>query len=464
IINRPDRCTSLLVHDCVCSGFGTMVADQSIAYTTPVPDDVVTDHVNIISDTTITNWNNFGIYADRASSHGVVGCLIAQDVNALSGGVKGIGHNAHGPIRIQAGKGQVIDACDFFSRSGWFPNTVGMHTPQPGFRWNQVSDPEAKLNMQRTFVESPNQALALTALRSHAPVACNGIVDKCHVIGGYFSPEIANIRFGGMTLRNSIFIQPKIADRTIFGTIKAGTWLRLETYTGTSLDTTPEALAAPIKAYNNTFIDFSDTDETSTSGMLPTVKQTGATPFADVTEENNIRYRPNVGETPHDIDTSILFVPRYTDYRDRFNPVPDKLTEDVAPGQSMSVPYSHFTGGFTRADFTESSTDPRYQPELYVGAHRAPEDFSFSFSDTEITITNTSAVKWAGGSTRVIVPVMNEPYIRPEFGSGQGSILRASLTPSSTAVGAALSGLTAVDDMLGRVRPAYPSIGAYELP
>ena len=459
VINRINRCTSFLMNDCICSGFGTMLADQSVFPPTNVPADAVDVHLNIVSDTTITNWQNFGIYADIGSSHGIVGCSIVQDVLALSGGGKGIGHNEHGPVRIQVGKGQVVDACDMFSRNGWFPNTVGMHTPQPGFRWNQLSDPEAKLNMQRTFAEAPNMTLALTALGSDEPVACNGIVDKCHVIGGYFGQDVISILFGGLTVRNSVIIQPE-GDRTMRGTLKAAAWIKVET----RADTTPEAINAPIRAYNNTFIDWSSPDETKVNGELDIFQFIGSTPFANVTEVNNLRYRPNSGETPHAIDTEVLFTARYTDYRDRFNPVQDTMPSDVVPGQSMFVPYSHFPGGFSRADFTESSADVRYQPELYAKSHQAPEDFSFSFNETGITITNTGTDTWTNGSTRIIVPVMAQPYVRPEFGSGPGSIIRAAPTPDSTAVGAALSGLTAMDDMLGRIRPAYPSIGAYELP
>ncbi|MEO9899079.1 MAG: PKD domain-containing protein [Paracoccaceae bacterium] len=455
VLHRPNRCTYLSFHNTTGSGFSTFIADQSEPGNSD-PATVVKEHTNILSDTLVTNWQNFAVYMDEWWSCGMVGCSFVQDVEAISGGGKGLGHNEHGPVRVHGGQGCVIDACDIFSRNGWFPNIIGMHTPQPGIRWNQTSERDAVLNMQRTFVESPGLPLAITGL-SEDPVACNAIVDKCHLIGGYATQELIGIQHGGVTVRNSVLIHPDV-DRTVRGAFRLESWIKAELRE----DATPGTGNAPIRVYNSTLIDWSDGAEAA--DPFPTFQLFGNPTFSNVTEENNIRYRPNMGETPHAIDTTVLFPARYTDYRDRFHPVEDTMPTDVAPGQSMFVPYSHFPGGLTRADFTENSADERYQPDLRPGLYQERESYSFVYNEDGITMTNTGADTWPSGGGRIIVPVMEQIHIRTELGNGPGSIIQAKLTPSSTAVGAALSGLTAVDDMLGQIRPAYPSIGAYELP
>ena len=456
VLHRVNRCTYLNFHDVTGVGFSTFIADQSEPGTRD-PATVVSDHTNVISDTLVTNWQNFAVYMDEWASCGMVGCSFVQDVNALSGGGKGMGHNEHGPIRVHGGQGFVLDACDVFSRNGWFGNIIGLHTPQPGIRWAQTSESTSILNMQRTFVESPGLPLAITAL-SEDPVALNAIVDKCHLIGGYVAQELIGIQHGGITIRNSVLIHPEVDRAAIRGGFLAHAWISANL----RADATPGTGDAPIRVYNNTLVAFSGPE--NYFGEMPVVIFQGSPTFVDVIEENNIRYRPQAGETLHAIDTSVLFPARYTGYSDRFTPVQDTMPNDVAPGQSMFLPYSHFPGNFTRADFTESSADPRYQPELQAGSYQDPANYTFTYNETGLTITNTGADTWLSGGLRIIVPVLEQPYFRPDYGNGPGSIIRAAPTPDSTAVGAALSGLTAVDDMLGRVRPAYPSIGAYELP
>ncbi|MEP3635575.1 MAG: PKD domain-containing protein [Paracoccaceae bacterium] len=456
LIHRTNRCTYLSIYDCTGSGFSTFVADQSAEGT--MPEGTFVDvHTNVLSDLAITNWQNFAIYMDRWSSCGMVGCSFVQDVEAMSGGGKALGHNEHGPIRIHGGQGCVIDACDIFSRNGWFPNIVGMHTVQPGIRWNQVSYSDAKLNMQRTFVESPGLPLAITGLAPD-PVAHNAIVDKCHLIGGVMTQEIILCQHSGVTVRNSVLVHPD-CDRSIRGAFGVNSFVKCELRD----DATPGTAQAPIRIYNNALVDFSDTSEGAAD--VPDFRLFGDPTFAAVEASNNLRYLPNRGETDHAIDLSTMFEPRYTDYRDYFHPHQSTLDSDVAPGESVFVPYSDFGPTWSRSDFTTGSADERYQPELNAGGNRKhEEDFVLSFSETGITIDNIGTATWPAGGNRIIVPVTSDVHIRPEFGSAPGSIVRAQPTPSSTAVGAALSGLTAVDDMLGRVRPAYPSIGAYELP
>ena len=99
LIHRTNRCTYLNIHDCTASGFSTFIADQSAEGTQP-EGNFVRDHTNVFTDIMCTNWQNFAIYMDRWSSCGIVGCSFVQDVEAMSGGGKGLLHNEHGPIRI----------------------------------------------------------------------------------------------------------------------------------------------------------------------------------------------------------------------------------------------------------------------------------------------------------------------------------------------------------------------------
>ena len=290
------------------------------------------------------------------------------------------------------------------------------------------------------------------------PVAHNAIVDKCHLIGGVMTQEIILCQHSGVTVRNSVLVHPD-CDRSIRGAFGVNSFVKCELRD----DATPGTAQAPIRIYNNALVDFSDTSEGAAD--VPDFRLFGDPTFAAVETSNNLRYLPNRGETDHAIDLSTMFEPRYTDYRDYFHPHQSTLDSDVAPGESVFVPYSDFGPTWSRSDFTTGSADARYQPELNAGGNRKhEEDFVLSFSETGITIDNIGTATWPAGGNRIIVPVTSGIHIRPEFGSAPGSIVRAQPTPSSTAVGAALSGLTAVDDMLGRIRPAYPCIGAYELP
>lgn len=355
----------IMVNGCEIDGFSMGIASVQTANA---------KDVLIINNTDITNWRSIGIFEENQGYTSVLGCRIAQDVNALSGGPRDGSHNEHGCIRIQNGRKFVMDGCDLFSRNGWYRNIDGWHTNQPCLRWNQGANKGALANIQRSSAEGGYEVFGVSVVnRSIAPTLQNTIIDKCVLVGNFMSASLIRVQYAGTTIRNCLFVHPDVP-RDISGIYNPFSFIHLD---GPGPD--HANATGPIRIYNNSFVNLM-TDAHAFEG-----KDGSSAPlrnkenrFTNVIEENNVVHQPNlrvpqVGDAP--ISMKPLFQPRFKGY----------------------------------------------------------------------------------------ISFLQKPLKR-QYATPADTVVAAIPLEGSDALGDAISGLTSLDDFLGRRRPVYPSRGAREIP
>lgn len=451
-----EYCTYMLFHNIDATGFENLWYNPVEHHSGDT-----TTNVKIINNTSVTDCRNFCIFVQEASGLSLTGVRFTHHVEALSGGEKGgQGHNEHAGARLQRCYNVVVDASDFFSRSGWFENQRGIHTPQPCFRWNQLSNPSARLNMQRCHMEGGEKPLALSPQDANYPTQSHNIlVDKCYLLAGAFATEVTMVDHAGATIRNCVLIHAD-ADRS--GSAGANPAVRFIRLNNATAD--PQVAATPFRAYNNTMI-YRGTPARNYNREAPVELFTTSLSqdYTDVVTANNIRYLPNY--TPADVedaplDETVIWTRRYADYRDWNHPHKSTLAADVPAGGTLELDYALFGAGLSAADFSQNTLPSRYN-QFALGA--AFQAISVNFGASAMTFTNESGNTWAGGSGFTAIPLRSAVHIRTSYGSPTDSVISGAPLSGSSALGAAVGGPVAVDDMLGNLRPAFPSIGAYEL-
>jgi hypothetical protein len=291
----------MLINQCEFTGFSVAVG---------IYGDVDKNNVFVMNDTLITNWRDYGFYVANQGYMGLTGCRITQHIDALSGGPKDGAHNNHGPIRVESGHKFTIDACDLFSRNGWFENIPGYRTPQPCLRWNQSGTEGAFANITRCSAEGGYEVLDIERRDGGlTPRRNNAIIDSCILVGNAMSSSIILIGYGGTTVRNCIMIHPNVV-RDISGIYNPTSFVRLKA-DGNGV----KELKSPIRIYNNTMISFmTDTNWHTAPSTTAEFTNNG---FKDVIVENNVIHQPNLGmpQTPDaPIDLTPVFQPRHKGY------------------------------------------------------------------------------------------------------------------------------------------------------
>lgn len=457
-IRSPQSATYILFNNVTAGGFNTL-------FTSAGRHQNGSDTLTLIfNNVAITSWSNFGVFEVEPGFTAYTGCLIRQDPLALSGGAKnGLGHNEHGCVRIQLAGKCVMQSCDMFSRNGWFENSRGIHTPQPCVRWNQSADPRGHLNMQACALESAGRVIesGTDGVQSPGVTPNNILIDKCAVVAGVFALDAMITQHSGITIRNCVVAYG--GDRSIHGAFGETDFVRLD-----ARWTDPVYLATPNKIYSNTFLNHhSDAQSQNGNASIATHRLTtvvGAE-FSNTTVVNNVLHQPNL-TTPDvtfaPLGMTSLFSPRYDDYRG-YNILSDaiELAVDIAVGSSLFVPHSSFPGIATQADFEPVPVNLKRDHQFVINNQFSNATYAF---DTDgITVTNISGGTWASGAEIRLNMGSVEIDIRPEYGTPDGIVWEAVPLEGSAAIGAALSGPSALDDFYGYARPQYPSTGAFEV-
>lgn len=457
-IRSPQSATYILFNNVTASGFNTLFTSAGRHQNGP---DTLT---LIFNNVAITSWSNFGVFEVEPGFTAYTGSLIRQDPLALSGGAKnGLGHNEHGCVRIQLAGKCVMQSCDMFSRNGWFENARGIHTPQPCVRWNQSGDPRGQLNMQGCALESGGRVIESGRDGTINPgVTSNNIlIDKCAVVAGVFAIDAVTTQHSGMTMRNCVVVYG--GDRSLHGAFGEADFVRLDARWND-----PVYLATPNKIYSNTFLNHhSDAQSWNGNASVAAFRLTtvvGAD-FSNNTITNNVLHQPNL-PTPDvpfaPLGTGPLFTPRYDDYRG-YNILSDaiELDGDILAGSSFFVPHSRFPGIATQADFDPAPTNLKRDHQFILNNQFG--DAAYAFDASGITVTNVSGTAWASGTAVRLNMSVVEVNVRPEYGTPDDIVWEAVPLEGSTAIGAALSGPSALDDFYGYARPQYPSLGAFEV-
>ena len=454
------------IHDCDFSGVSGIWASTGGDASTM-----------IISDCSFTNWRNLAIYSHVGSGAvdgalGIVGCSIAQHVDALNGGENSYGlSNDHGPIRIDSYKNVYIGACDLFSRNGWSPAFPDI-ADQPCLRLNTSATPEAYYNVERVSCEGGYIPIELKMSNTNQnEFPGNFLFDKMvvcatsKVIGPFFK-----IAYGGVTMRNTMFVMPNVP----FYHEGVGAFDNVLEFDPRQPDATNAD--ANINIYNCTYLNMMDT--ANDPGWSPAWESTASANFNNVTIENNVIHAPNVdtpvtAQGPIDVATTLGgFTARYKGVRYNFEPVIGTLSTDVANDASFAVPYSAITDDRWDTS-TSNATDQAYWTALSENDHYVSIDGSgyrlsdgeveISFDVSVVTITNRSGLTWSSGDEYILrldrrtqIPAMQTSYASP------ATIPAGTPETGSSALQTANLGLRAFHDLKGALRVLPASQGSVE--
>ena len=445
---------AFVLHRCAFDGFDVVAPHDPAAGETLY---------YICSDTSVTNWRDYGLHAPSHVQAAFIAVSAAHNVDALSGGPKNWVTNRHGPLRDFGADDLFISVCDFFTRTGWFPGTNNYADVQHALRINTNGNLGIRASIDRLAAEG---AIAM-AEQNNTGVAVNIVFDKVLVAIGARQPEYHgwNIRHGGVTVRNVLNVKLDVPS------FQHGlaSWFELQGSASSA-----EALAAPMQGYDCTSVDLRGEASASGAGS-PLQWNDEDDDFADVTFENNILHEPNrapavIPDGPVDTATVLAgWAARDKGPRFGFRAVEGTLATAVAPGNAMpEIPYSaigqstvpYGTDGSAATDRTYWEANLGPGTTIMTNYHYSAEfgELSVTLSDTGVTITNTSPYSWAAGSfaLRLDRPAavpgfdpqydctgMTVPLARPQTG-----------TPDSAAIDDGDVGPSAYDDLLGAERPA----------
>ena len=429
------------------------------------PGDTVPSRI-LVGNSVVTNWRNYGfLFRSSAARFALVGCQVAQHVEALHGDRKvGALSNNHGPLRIADCAEVYIGASDFFSRTGWSP-LAGEVADQPCLRLNSSGTRGRSYNLDRIVCEGGTQMVNMAGSNQRTQEnPGNYLVDKAVLIATAKSvgPFVA-VSYGGVTLRNILGVLPDTPRRHPIrwsGAIRVG-----------MSNPGPGNEAAPLAAYSSTFLNLLTGDNRIGRGW---VLEEGAEVFENATLENLILFGP---DRTDGLDLgSVLpgIVPRFRGVRYNFGHQTGTLSAAVRPGEGFVVPYDDITEA--RVDQTEAPATSQAYWEAYAARDRwhmlhiekvkgtlyaAGGDFLVRFDTRDAVITNTGKKAWPAGADWTLsldrttrLPPMDTRYASPE-----SLPLPRPVPPTYATEG---RGLFAADDLFMTPRGAAPSRGAVE--
>ena len=319
---------TFLVHNCSIYGFQRGVVTSAVQPNTGGW---------VLSNTHIGGWRDYGYYGSGASDFGIIGCRIAQNVDALAGGDKDGTHNGHGPIRHMAHDRTVIDACDLFTRCGWVQNVEGYRTQQPCIRWNMNQRSGALGNIQRCAMEGGWQIIHCAATNTDEWYEDNTVrpqnllIERNVFVGSHMTRYFLYLGHGGLTIRNNLMIAPDVE--------RVATFFRMGSFVTTASNYIEEAnaFALPVRFYHNTLVNLMSAANAGTeAGAIINVGG-----FSNVLSENNLEHQPNLAP-PIDayapLDQTVLWTPREKGYISSAVPVLDTTLASPADTVRRSSP------------------------------------------------------------------------------------------------------------------------------
>lgn len=426
----------------------------------------------IVSDTKITNWQDYGIFVG-CEYIGIIGSSIFQHVDALSGGEKiGGFYNNHACFRGSEHDYLFMSVLDLFSRNGWSAggtDSIRGHVvtyDQACSRANTNGAADSSSYQERISYEG---AAWLTEQDSTGvDVPGNHIIDKAVFTLSsrhYYAAGPAIVAtYGGTTVRNSLFI-------------------RLDIPTAHTQNTPYFALAEnddgsvgndeAVQFYNNTFIDLRDDTSFGGSGTF-TPFGTPTTAFTDFLAQNNIDHQPNRGtpvddDAPIDVMTSIGITPRHKGPRYGFLYNEGTISGTISgSGGTFTIAYSVVKDTLYNYNKVNdgSATDQTYwttyggtKHKLLVNGtlyHAEDGDFSVTFGASDITITNNSGTDWTNAQAWDLKLDRSDALenFDAQYDATGETVPLARPQTGSAAIDDGDTGLAAYDDLLGTERPA----------
>ncbi|WOI58400.1 hypothetical protein [Palleronia sp. LCG004] len=469
--NPLNKAQYLHLHDVIVSGF-----DAGILYLGNSHQEIE-DHefTSILSNTTITNWGDYGIFSSSIRM-ALLGVRMTQHDDAMSGGWKNGAHNQHGCMRMNGVDHAVMDGCDFFTYNGWWQNIEPYHTQQPVLRWNFMGHDdthEMELNMQRCSCEGGETILAFQHMNTGKSVRNqNAVIEGSILVGSHMTSVPIKIAFGGVSVRNNVFVFPDSprANFHLFEPKSAGAFINSGLVTGDEID--------PILWEHNTLVNLMSAKNLSANNWSPE----GVTflredevnkPLAEgtITENNNIVHQPNLA-TPQilyaPLDTTSVWEARTAGYRDGGGGG-ITLAADVPTGGSVEIPHKEAADvGQSPSAYANGQHFVKVQASLPDRIVSRTGQVDIKFTASSAVITNKTGVTWPAKTlieykwdrSRGDNPVQRETRL----GTPKGSVATFAPLEGSKALGAGSEDTRVVLDFYGKRRPAYPSLGALECP
>lgn len=299
VFNGVYGSSNVVIDQCNFSGWATTFYVNGVKGRTP-------DRTVFFNDVGVSNWAGIGFFGGADSTLSFTGCGFVQGTDAVTR--QSQDNKSLGPLRVSSSRMCNIWACDFFSSTGWSPYS-SIIAIQPAIRWNTSPNVMgARLNLQACAIESGRLALSLKPQNTgQARMQANAIVEGNIAISGFQGSAVADIAFGGTTLRNNILVFSGNKNSAPIGGQNQGIRGFIWLYGGAQAKSKNEAI--PLLAYNNTLVNLTNTNAREFEDSIG---------FANLIMMNNLVHQPHlsVPETPFaPLFQKLAFASRYKGYR-----------------------------------------------------------------------------------------------------------------------------------------------------
>lgn len=341
---------TVTIHSCTFSGVKTAIIGWF---------DIGENTTIVISNNTIREWANYGVYYDKQGDIGFVGNSIKQEIDAVNGGdgkqfAAVPQYPDHGPIRVMGDATIIcpIHQNELFNNCGW--SVLGAKTAhQPCIRYNASGTDGWRGVIERNVMEGGGTILsaAATTAATFCGLSDYLIIEKNYMIGTAGSYQPIELGHGNTDFRNNIIVRPQVDFEVQSNTANIA-----------FRQTDSTAYAGAMRIRNNTFIDLRDFAGSAFDVV-------GADPgYATFVEDNNIEYYPNVATSPSSAaepfeQSPAIYTPRYDG--ERF--------ETTTPNTTYATPAS------TAKTFRHGPSSPA---EDAATANYPPDDFEGNLRGT----------------------------------------------------------------------------------
>lgn len=167
----------------------------------------------IISENTITAWQNYGILISDLSKVAILGNSIRQAANASTGDGKSPTPAEpdlpdHGPIRLGQVEKALVSNNDLFSNTGWSPGPGGGFAHQPCLRMGSSGLAELSIVSDNLMEGGLSIGASIPAANDVEAVMGRVIWERNQMLATNATRNFLDLALGGAVLRNNVMIRP----------------------------------------------------------------------------------------------------------------------------------------------------------------------------------------------------------------------------------------------------------------
>lgn len=289
------------------------------------------------NDCDVSDWQLYGLTYDSSQESviNVLGCQVAQHVDALAGGPTSPANtrNNQGSARVAASSRVYVHQSDMFCNTGGTPRGA-LFDPQPCLRilQNMTSGGKKGYICGGVYEGGVTTITAGNSEEGNVDVNVNLRISGPLVIGGWQTGTGIGINYSGVTIEGGVTVFPSVyRDGTALGgsTGYAPAFLRASRSNATGL---ASAYSDPVRYTNWTMINLCTDADITNGGSASPIVDTGVGSIT-VVQSNNVVHQPNIG-TPQTTFAPLtrvqMVTPRYSGYKD--------ATVTPAAGLSKATP------------------------------------------------------------------------------------------------------------------------------